>query len=405
MSPEASPLHSIRFAGDRQLFRQLREGGVQTATPSTAEYEQHKRTLRKRLLSSAVRVDPVLLPKLDASIRAVRERASFGPEIEAYVFDDPSVNAFFSEGQSHTFLGLSSGAVNTLSSDELEFVIGHELGHAVFEHIDAQLATQLNHDALGTSERRKALAWKRACEISADRCGLVCCGSLEAAATAVFRTLSGITLPSLRIDPTHFSKQWDHLLDEVIKQGADDTWETTHPFPPLRIKAMTLFWESDTEVLPPRDGPKTSLATVDEEIARLLSTMDPQTRSSGDVADPLLEDVLMWAGMALTRCDPPPHPEVAAEFTRLVPSSVGADPSSHAGYLTHLQAALDRRAKRLSAGDINRIFKALLTIAYAKGSISEAELACLREIGALMGIAARGVEVVHERFCQQRAPA
>lgn len=396
----ADLLDSIRFTADRRLLTELRAGS-ENIRASTAGYEEHRRNMRRHLLSSAVRVDAVLLPKLAASIDAVRERANYDEAIEAYVFDDASINAFFSAGVSHTFLGLSSGAINTLSPDELEFVIGHELGHALYEHIDAELGSALASGRLGASEKRKALAWKRACEISADRCGLVCCGSLDAAATALFRTLSGLTMPKLRIDPTHFSKQWDHLLDEVIEQGADDTWENTHPFPPLRMKAMALFWESDTTALPPREGPARPLAQIDEEIARLLSTMDPQTRAKGG-ADPLLEDIVLWAGMALVERDGPCPPAVSAEFHRLVPTATGTEPASQQAYLEHFELSLKRRTKRLSAGDINRVLQALLSIAYAKGSLSETELECLREIGQRLGVPPRGIDVVHERFIANR---
>ncbi|HIM04447.1 MAG TPA: hypothetical protein EYG53_04400 [Gammaproteobacteria bacterium] len=42
------------------------------------------------------------------------------------------MNAFVAKGRTHTLVGLSSGAVMKLSEGELEFVIGHELGHSIF---------------------------------------------------------------------------------------------------------------------------------------------------------------------------------------------------------------------------------------------------------------------------------
>jgi Zn-dependent protease with chaperone function len=174
-------LHTVRFGGDLELFEQLsREDLADRLTQ--AGFEQHRQSIRKRLLSSAVRVDPRMLPKLDASIRALKRRANYEEHFEAYVFEGTEINAFLTRGEKHTFLGLSSGAINVLSEAELEFVIGHELGHALFQHIDAAFTTRLQDERLENRLQKRLLAWKRASEISADRCGLVCCGSLDAAA-------------------------------------------------------------------------------------------------------------------------------------------------------------------------------------------------------------------------------
>jgi hypothetical protein len=41
-----------------------------------------------------------------------------------------------------------------------------------------------------------------------------------------------------------FSEQWEQLEREVIEGGDDNHWQLTHPFPPLRMKAMIVFAES-----------------------------------------------------------------------------------------------------------------------------------------------------------------
>ena len=75
----------------------------------------------------------------------------------------------------------------------------------------------------------------------------MCCGSLEVAATALFKTLSGLRIKNLTINPAEFAEQWEHLENEVIEDGDSDHWQLTHPFPPLRMKAMMIFWDSGFE--------------------------------------------------------------------------------------------------------------------------------------------------------------
>jgi len=320
-----SYLDSVQFSVDRELTTELAESMELKATLAEASFAEHRKSVRKKLLATAVRVDPRMLPTLSASIRAMKERAHFEDHVEAYVFEDPSINAFLTTGVKHTYLGLSSGAVNNLSETELSFVIGHELGHALFGHADFTLTSRLNDDDLELSSRRKLLAWQRASEISADRCALVCCPSIDVGATALFRSLSGLSNPHLSIHPNDFSEQWDHLLAEVITHGSDDMWKTSHPYPPMRMKAMVMFWESDCPALPAdrpvRDVP---MAKVDEEVSRLLATLDPAARAQQGAGDPLLEDISLWATLTVVRAGDQIHAGMRNDLRQQMPAAMAA---------------------------------------------------------------------------------
>jgi len=396
-------LDSIRYAGDRSLFEQLRGKPELQDSTSGVQRDEHRKSVRKRLLASAVRVNKRLLPKLDESIRAVQERARYDAQIEAYIFEEPNINAFLTSGMKHTYLGLSSGAVNTLSAQELEFVIGHELGHALFGHLEANFSSRLNDDALETRSRQELLSWKRAGEISADRCGLVCCGSLDVAATAMFRTLSGLSTPGLSIHPNDFSEQWDHLLTEVIETGDEDMWKTTHPFPPMRMKAMVRFWQSDSETLPKnREYQDAPVSQVDDEVARMLAAIDPLARSKSGASDPLLEDVVLWAGLAVAHASEHANGAVLERLRKLVPVALAAHPSgdelSKADCMAHLKQALASRSKRLRSTEIHRVLSSVLALG------TDAELQdgnpfwrAFLEVGKEFGVNESGCVVVRDR--------
>ncbi len=397
-------LHEVRFGGDQSLFdAMLDDERLAGPLRSRAGYEQHRRTVRMRLLSTAVRVDERLLPALDASIRAVCERARYEEPVEAYIFEDPTINAFMTEGERETLLGISSGAVERLLSTEFEFVIGHELGHALFRHFDAHVALQ-NEELLEARQRRKLYAWRRASEISADRCGLVCCGSVDVAAAALFRSLSGLGDQALTIRAEDFAAQWDQLYAEVTRGGEDDLWESTHPLPPLRMKAMLTFWRSDAPLLPrERPAPTRALGEADAEVERLLSIMDPQAREQGS-RDPLLEDFYLWGGLCLVTSGGDVDEAGKATLEGMVTRGVvdrGLRAGDREAFIQNFRDALGRRRKRLRSLEMTRILKSVLTVGHAKGALSAEDVLAFNQLGEALGIAEHACDLIRERYLEE----
>ena len=212
------PLNKARFMGDIELQETIKQDENLVSQISSDVFEKQGRKLRKTFLANAVRVDERLLPKLDSSFKSLKKRAGLDTELEAFVFAEPTIQAFVTASSRSTFVALSSAAVNKLSKEELEFVIGHELGHAIFGHVNFQSMDLMNSEAMDIRSRMQVMAWQRATEISADRCGLVCCGSIDVAASAIFRTLSGLDSQDLNISPKDFTEpvSYTHLTLPTI---------------------------------------------------------------------------------------------------------------------------------------------------------------------------------------------
>lgn len=83
----------------------------------------------------------------------------------------------------------------------------------------------------------------------------------------MFKTLSGLGGTDLKIEPSDFTKQWDHLLEEVLSVGDGDYWQMTHPFPPLRMKAMSLYWDAN-------DKPFSAGSSLSADKQRLENSID-----------------------------------------------------------------------------------------------------------------------------------
>ncbi|WP_437670757.1 M48 family metallopeptidase [Sorangium sp. So ce131] len=382
-------LHEARFSGERSLHEQVLSDEVVKRELHRAEILRQRSATRARLLSEAVRVNVRLLPNVAQSFARLSRHAELGKELEAYVFAEPQINAFVAEGRSHLLVGVSSGAVSALSSEELEFVIGHELGHAVYGHLDVPANHLVANGNLDLERAQLVLSFQRAAEVSADRAGLVCCGSLEVAANAIFKTLSGLTIPGLKVDPVELAQQWEHLVDEVVDVGRRDQWQLSHPFPPLRLRALLSFW---------RHGPGPA---ADDEVRRLLALMDAQPAQKADADDPFLARFLFWGSLYVALAGgKATTPEQRARLAALAPASADAAEAVRGGAgaaelaLQRFQEARRARRTKLSAAELHRLVGGLIGMARQDGPILEGEVLRLRKLGGELGIAPAAVDMM-----------
>jgi hypothetical protein len=380
---------AARFSGDRELLEQLRGDEALAQALQRTEVLRRKSMTRARLLSQAVRVNVSLLPNVAQSFAHISQHLTLAKPLEAYVFAEPSINAFVTEGLSHTLVGVSSGAVSMLSSEELKFVIGHELGHASFGHLEVAPDMLLESSSnLDMGHHRLLRAWQRAAELSADRAGLVCCGSVEVAASAMFKTVSGLNLPGLRIDPAEFAQQWEHLVNEVMDEGRRDQWQLSHPFPPLRMKALMAF---------ARLGPGSA---ADAEAQRLLAFMDAPTTQKKDEADPMLARFVFWGGAYVALADGQLSSETRMRLDQVAPEGVGLEEFSQGGgavsqlALQRFQEARRTRRTKLSAGELHHIAAGLIDMVRRAGPVSNDKVVRLRHLGEELGLSAQAMDLM-----------
>jgi len=410
MKSYSASLMSSRFSGDSDLLDSLRADSQIAEKLKQLNSAQHRNSVRTQLLSGAVRVDVRLVPAISNSFEEIRKKAAIDEPMEAYLYQDSSINACVTKGRTHTIVALSSGAINGLSDTELEFVIGHELGHTMFKHLEIGAAHLVETELVDPKRCMQLRAWQRAAEISADRCGLLCCGSLDVAATALFKILSGLTAKGLEIDPAVFSEQWEALCVEVIEGGGAEDWHLSHPFPPLRMKAMKTFWDSGfcRSLMEDADAP--SLATrkvVDDEVTGLLAMMDPLARESKDAADPILADFFLWGGLYMAFADGAICDNEIARLESITGKQKlrGAmrdgqlDP---ARCMTQFRACIEKRHRKITAMETHRIIQGLLQVAHADGIIDEAETEALKELAILLKIKADACDLLISNFLNER---
>jgi uncharacterized RDD family membrane protein YckC len=131
---------------------------------------------------------------------------------------------------------LSAQYVEHFGEDELRFLIGRELGHIAAGH--TRFTSLLSANGRETGVIALAFgAWLRRIDYTADRVGLLCCGSLDAAIRAIAVSTFGSI--GRKVDLGAFAEQLRELNEEPSLRIAE--WTASTPYSTNRIAALHRF--------------------------------------------------------------------------------------------------------------------------------------------------------------------
>lgn len=190
---------------------------------------------RGRFLGAGVRIGPGQFDHVHAIASECAVAIGIEPP-HVFLRDDPFVPIVAVGTGAPYALVLSSQYVELFSHDELRFLIGRELAHVAAGH------TKLT-SLLSANGRENAVvaiafgAWLRWIEYSADRVGLLCCGSLNVAFTAI--AVSTFHHVGRKIDLHAFAEQRREIdADASLRMGE---WLGANPYATNRIARLAAF--------------------------------------------------------------------------------------------------------------------------------------------------------------------
>jgi Zn-dependent protease with chaperone function len=274
-----------------------------------------ERAVRLELLGSAVRADErnfAVLHRLLTEVGATLDAQEL-PEL--FVQASPAFGAM-TVGMDKPVIVLDSGLVHLLDEEELRFVIGHELGHALSGHAVYRtlllrmlslsgVLTMVPVGGLGIRVIIAALMeWSRKSELSADRAGLLATQDSAAAFRSHMKLASGGSIDDL--DQTSFFAQGaeyagsSDVRDSVLKLLLVE--RRSHPFAVSRAAELRTWVDSGsyTAILAgtyPRRQEDDS-AQVSEAAQAAARSYGDAFRESQDILGRLVHDVAGWLGTA-----------------------------------------------------------------------------------------------------------
>jgi Zn-dependent protease with chaperone function len=247
---------------------------------------------RSNMEGHSLKVAKELLPDMYELCTSVKERLGFTEPVDFYITGDSTVNAFSvaaeKEDQPH-IVNINSGLIALMTKEELEFVVGHELGHLINK--DTALSRLISFVFPEGSAPPITLLYKirlhsQLAELVADRFGYMATNNLNACVTAFFKMASGLDLQKMNVSIDVLLKDNMKHLEYFLKDKGLS--HATHPVNPIRVQALNLFANS------------TSQEELDKEMEQLISIL---LKVGNSEQDEYLARFIATAGLLIANLD------------------------------------------------------------------------------------------------------
>ena len=360
------------------------------------DIDQQKVHARLQLLTNGYRVDKAITPKLFRLGRMLRRVLRLVRPLDMFVLPASEMNAFCipSRKGNRFVMCLNSALVATLSAHELLFVMGHEVAHALFRHGDLP-ELSFEHPEFSPFEVVRLRALSRAQEVTCDRFGLMACQNLRVASTTLFKVASGLSGHWVSFDEMAYSRHFDELSSMAEVIDLEDA-ARTHPFTPLRVKALIAFSKSETYSKSfGRNQWTIPGAELERGVETMLSVLSPDLAElEGKKEQEAAARFLFDGALQVIAADGVVDPEEVSwlsNFTEQKHSSKElAEQLSQPGFqeqsLHRLEACAAILRNKLSERSRAGLLYAMCEVAVCAGGIPESEFAVLDHLRELLRI-------------------
>jgi len=196
----------------------------------------------QELLSQAQQVTPQTVPEMIPLLRANYARLQVEP-VNVFVVPSNQLNAYTFGMDSPKAIVLYSSLFKIMDQDEIQFILGHEMGHMKLGHtwlntlVGGMAGIPSSLGAAATMELAFRW-WNRACEYSADRAGVLACGRPNKAITALVKLEAGPaarTQAGMQAAIQHLESEDDDIMQNLEELLA------SHPMIAKRVEQIRQF--------------------------------------------------------------------------------------------------------------------------------------------------------------------
>lgn len=247
--------HSWEHPADKAALQALRRIPVFDAVLKKIFGFFGEKPIRLAFQANAVRVSENQFGNVYRIYQECLKTLDVKEEYPLFMSQTPIVNAG-AYGMEQPFIILNSGTVRLLEDDELAYVISHELGHIMSDHVLYKTMTVLlinlanmGFPIVGLAARAVLVAlleWSRKSELSCDRAGLLGVQDPEVVMRTMLKMAGGgetdeTSLQEFIVQAEEY-RQGGDVADQVFK--VLNLLGQTHPFYVLRVSELRDWIES-----------------------------------------------------------------------------------------------------------------------------------------------------------------
>jgi hypothetical protein len=293
-------LDKIRFQAEVELERILEEDFALAQYYDIFDNREQLESITNEMLSNTLLLSPVIAPRIYNLCQEIQEKLGFDEKIDFYLQSSADINAFSINGFDFVphIICFTSSLIQNMTDDELRFVIGHEMGHLIYDHNKLDIIQKFLNKSEG--ERIPAmialhyLRFIKYAEISSDRVGFLAIPEIKVATHTFFKLSCGLSEEDLNFDADEYLKQ----LDRIREIGVGNLY-TTHPNSMIRIKALMDFAAS--ELSPHKAKKPISAKKLNDNVLDLLSLLETKPKKEKDKK---IVEFLSAVGMYMASYDP-----------------------------------------------------------------------------------------------------
>jgi len=212
---------------------------------------------RLDLLSSSVKVSPNQMPELHATMENASRVLDMEVVPELYVQSSSQANAFTLALQGRDnkppIVVVTSALLDRCTDEEVEAIIGHELGHLKCSHslyltLGGLATTPLRGlPLLGSQAEQLLQRWRLAAEYSCDRAALLVAQDVNVVAGAMLKLFAGTARATNTQAFIDQSKEYEKLLKDAnpLVRASVNMQVRTHPLPVKRLSELDKWFNSD----------------------------------------------------------------------------------------------------------------------------------------------------------------
>ena len=214
-----------------------------------------EKPIRLAFLANSVRVSDRQFSRVKRLYEDVLQTLDAPDDYPLFVSQTPIVNAG-AYGMDEPFIILNSGTVKLLDDEQLSYVMGHEVGHIMSDHVLYRTMTQIliqlagmGFPIVGLAARAVLVAlleWSRKSELSSDRAGLLSVQNPQGVMNTMLKMAGGgddeeMNLDEFIIQAEEYRESGD-LADQVFK--VLNLMGQSHPFYVLRVAEIRSWIEA-----------------------------------------------------------------------------------------------------------------------------------------------------------------